>query len=75
VLRNLIDNAVKYSSRHPQPVVSIRNLDSNTEWVLIVSLHGGRIWAESGVNQGARFFIALPLQPMTRQGNQFSAAL
>ena len=116
VLQNLIDNAVKYSSRNAKPVINIRNLESNTEWVLeirdngagfnpqyadrlfqlfqrlhsvdvfpgfgvglalckkIVMLHGGRIWAESTINQGARFFVALPLQPVTRHNSELTVA-
>ena len=26
----------------------------------IVNRHGGRVWADSAVNQGATFFVALP---------------
>ncbi len=107
VLQNLIDNALKYSSGQPQPLVSIHDctaggdaeetvievrdngvgfdahyadklfqlfqrLHRNGEFpgsgvglalaAKIMALHGGRIWAQSRVDQGASFFIAFPRQ-------------
>jgi PAS domain S-box-containing protein len=33
----------------------------------LVELHGGRIWVESALNQGATFHVALPLRPGDRK--------
>jgi light-regulated signal transduction histidine kinase (bacteriophytochrome) len=107
VWTNLLDNAVKFSSRRETPAIEIRGsvggneliysikdngagfdmeyasklfgtfqrLHSNDEFEgtgvglaivqRIIQRSGGRVWAESAVDQGATFFFALPAQPAT----------
>src|SRR5690606_7508962 len=40
VLYNLIDNAVKYSSRNPHPMVTIRDHSTLQEWIVEVHDNG-----------------------------------
>ena len=106
VLRNLLDNAVKYSARTGSPAIRIEGIEEGgaTGLVIrdngvgfdmryahklfsvfqrlhpedafegtgiglamvkrIVERHGGRVWAEGAVDQGASFGFLLPLGPV-----------
>jgi light-regulated signal transduction histidine kinase (bacteriophytochrome) len=101
---NLISNAVKYSSKSRQPVISVsgRRVDTENQYSVrdngvgfdmhyveklfgvfqrlhrndefsgtgvglaivhrVVTRHGGRVWAEGRVNDGAVFTFALPTE-------------
>ncbi|WP_332777350.1 response regulator [Polaromonas sp.] len=102
VWTNLVSNAIKYSSKTPNPVIEVNGRTEGMENVYrirdngvgfsmdhydqlfevfqrlhhasdfdgtgvglaivhrVVTRHGGRVWAQGKVNEGAEFFFALP---------------